>query len=858
MSFLAVAQAAQEGFSAPVLDYHALGPEIVLSIVLAAVLVADLVLDETKKWVIPSIASFGLLATFVPIITLALYGDDVRSMVGGAYVVDNFALVLKGLFVIVGYVVLLMSSTYVEEGDYYEGEYYFLLLAATMGMIVMASSRDLITIFVALETLSIPAYILAGWRKRDLKSNEASLKYYLLGVLASAVMLYGMSLIYGYTGTTLLTEIGDQLAGNAAHNPLVTFAILFVIIGFAFKVSAVPFHSWAPDTYEGAPTPVTAFLSVASKTGGFVALFQLIFIGFFGRDDIWGPLFGVLAVLTMTVGNLVALRQTNIVRMLAYSSIAQAGYILVPLAIAGTSADAAHSALDGVDRLPAHLRGDEPGCVLDRVGGGPQDPLGRDLVVRRALRVRPRPGHPDVDLRLLAGRHPAAGRVLGQDLHVPGGDRRRHRLGRRPRRGGRRQLGDRPLLLRQRRPPDVDESGPRRRSHPHQGAHHAGDGAGDLRGGRRGGGGLPAAVRALRRSGIAGEVARLVADRAAASGPVRFDEVVELALYHPTGGFYEGGGGAGRGGADFITSPEVGGLFGAVVARALQSWWTEHGRPDPFVVVEVGAGTGTLARAILAAGVPAAVRYVAVERSAVLRAMATDRLAGRAEVVADLPRGSFDGVILANELLDNLPFRLLQRTGDAGGRQDAPDRHQFEWAEVFVDGNLGEVLIPAESSAEADRLAPDASVGTRIPLQHTARDWVDEAIGRLRRGRLLIIDYADTTPSLASRPWTEWVRTYRGHGRAGHPLEDLGSADITCEVAADQLTKPTLNRSQADFLRAHGIDDLVDTARMEWTQRAHIGDLRALKARSRITEAAALTDPSGLGAFRVLEWEVAG
>jgi NADH-quinone oxidoreductase subunit N len=345
-----LAEAAQShlvpaGFTAPHLDYHALAPEIVLSVVLAAVLLADLVLDETKKWVIPSIAGFGLLATFVPILTLALYGDDVRSLVGGAYVVDNFALVLKALFVAVGYVVLLMSNTYVEEGDYYEGEYYFLLLASIMGMLVMASARDLITIFVALETLSIPAYILAGWRKRDLKSNEASLKYYLLGVLASAVMLYGMSLIYGFTGTTILRDIGTQLAGDAAHNPLVTFAIMFVIVGFAFKVSAVPFHSWAPDTYEGAPTPITAFLSVASKTGGFVALFQLVFIGFLGRDDVWGPLFGILAVLTMTVGNLVALRQTNIVRLLAYSSIAQAGYILVPLAVAGTSADAAHSAL---------------------------------------------------------------------------------------------------------------------------------------------------------------------------------------------------------------------------------------------------------------------------------------------------------------------------------------------------------------------------------------------------------------------------------------------------------------------------------------------------------------------------------
>jgi NADH-quinone oxidoreductase subunit N len=332
-------------FNPPNLDYHALAPEIIVTMVLAIVLVADLFLDQSRKWLLSNLAAFGLVAAMVPILSLALSGDDVRSMVGGAYVVDNFALVLKGLFLGVGFVVLLMSTNYVEEGDYYEGEFYFLLLCSLLGMLVMSSSRDLITIFVALETLSIPAYMLAGWRKRDLKSNEAALKYYLLGVLASAVMLYGMSLIYGFTGTTLLSGIGEQLNGSAAHQPLVTMAILFVIVGFAFKVSAVPFHAWAPDTYEGAPTPVTAFLSVASKTGGFVALLQLVFVGFFGRDDVWGPLFGILAALTMTVGNLVALRQTNIVRLLAYSSIAQAGYILVPLAIAGSNDGvAAHSA----------------------------------------------------------------------------------------------------------------------------------------------------------------------------------------------------------------------------------------------------------------------------------------------------------------------------------------------------------------------------------------------------------------------------------------------------------------------------------------------------------------------------------
>jgi len=328
-------------FTPPSLDYHALAPEIILTLVLAVVLVADLFLDTSRKWLLSNIAAFGLVAAMVPILSLALSETDVRSMVDGAYVVDNFALVLKALFLGTGFVVLLMSINYVEDGDYYEGEFYFLLLCSLLGMVVMSSSRDLITIFVALETLSIPAYMLAGWRKRDLKSNEASLKYYLLGVLASAIMLYGMSLIYGFTGTTVLADIGEQMSGRAAEQPMVTLAIVFIIVGFAFKVSAVPFHSWAPDTYEGAPTPITAFLSVASKTGGFVALLQLIYVGFFGRDDIWGPMFGILAALTMTLGNLTALRQTNIVRMLAYSSIAQAGYILVPFAIAGSNGGAA-------------------------------------------------------------------------------------------------------------------------------------------------------------------------------------------------------------------------------------------------------------------------------------------------------------------------------------------------------------------------------------------------------------------------------------------------------------------------------------------------------------------------------------
>jgi len=359
-------------------------------------------------------------------------------------------------------------------------------------------------------------------------------------------------------------------------------------------------------------------------------------------------------------------------------------------------------------------------------------------------------------------------------------------------------------------------------------------------------------------------------------GPLRFDELVELALYHGAVGFYERGRHAGRAG-DFITSPEVGPLFGAVLARALDAWWDELRHPDPFVVVEAGAGAGTLARAVLDArpACASALRYVLVERSAVLRRRQAEQLPleparlalgpagpddpdlGRLTVpglgpfvtaLAELPAGPFTGVVLANELLDNLAFRLLERTG--GG-----------WAEVRVGEQLDEVLVPAEADvvAEARRLVPDAEPGARIPLQHQAQAWLRQALALLGAGRVVVVDYADDTASLARRPWSTWVRTYRAHGRGGHPLEHLGEQDLTCEVAVDQLSHvraPSADHSQAEFLRAHGLDALVAHARDAWLARAGVGDLEALKQRSRIVEAQALSDPSGLGAFRVLEWEV--
>ena len=333
-------------FERPAIDWHAIAPELVLLTAGCLITLVDIVFLEKARPYTAALAGIGLLATAVPLLTLAVDGTD-RVMFDGAYVVDEFSLVMKALFLLAGYVVVLLSTNYVAEGDYWENEYYGLLLASLMGMVMMASARDLVSIFVALELLSIPAYLLVAWRKRDLHSTEAGLKYYLMGVFASAVMLYGMSLLYGVAGSTMLSDIGDSLAGMGTSPAVVTMGIVFVVAGFAFKVSAVPFHTWAPDVYEGAPTPVTAFLSVASKAAGFVALLVFVFVGFYARSEVWEPLFWILAALSMTVGNLVALRQTNVVRLMAYSGIAQTGFMIAPLAVAG------HGVVNGDQALSA-------------------------------------------------------------------------------------------------------------------------------------------------------------------------------------------------------------------------------------------------------------------------------------------------------------------------------------------------------------------------------------------------------------------------------------------------------------------------------------------------------------------------
>lgn len=320
-------------------DYHALLPEIILGATLLVVLGVDLAVAPRRRWLAGAAGIAGLLAAAVPLLTLAGAGGT-REMFGGSYVVDDFALVLKGLFLVAGAIVLLASVSYLRGDRYYEGEYYFLILASIAGAVVMASSRDLITMFIGLELVSAPAFLLAGWRKGDLRSNEAALKFFLIGVLSSAILLMGMSLVYGTTGESTFAGIAAATAAVEGESAFV-LGVLFVLVGFCFKVAAVPFHFWAPDTYQGAPLPVAAYLSVGSKAAGFVGLLTICYSAFAGARDIWGPALWILAVLSMTLGNLTALRQNNVVRLLGYSSVAHAGFILAPFAMAGAFEGAA-------------------------------------------------------------------------------------------------------------------------------------------------------------------------------------------------------------------------------------------------------------------------------------------------------------------------------------------------------------------------------------------------------------------------------------------------------------------------------------------------------------------------------------
>ncbi len=315
------------------MNFLLLSPELALVALAILLVVLDLVLTEKGKVALPFVGVAGLAATAGLVIALA--GRREASFTG-TFVVDDLASFFKVIFLAAAALVMLSSVDFIRRRTRYQGEYYATILFSTLGMMLMASGRELLTLYVALELTSISLYILAGFLKKDQGSTEAGLKYLLLGALASTALLYGVALLYGLTGTTFLTDVAARLT----LSPASAVAVVLVAAGFGFKMAAVPFHMWVPDVYQGAPTPTTAFVSTASKAAGFVIVLRVFATALAPLAGLWPALFAVLAAVTMTVGNLGALRQTNVKRLMGYSSIGQAGYALMGLAAASAATSA--------------------------------------------------------------------------------------------------------------------------------------------------------------------------------------------------------------------------------------------------------------------------------------------------------------------------------------------------------------------------------------------------------------------------------------------------------------------------------------------------------------------------------------
>ena len=318
------------GFSAA--DFYNILPELVLTAGALLVLVVDVLTSRAQR---PLLGWVTLAVLGATMLALLPFRDADTLAYQGLLAIDGFAFFFKLLFLITAAITVLMSASYLDVEGLRAGEYYFLILCATLGMMFMASGIDLITIFIGLETMAVAFYILTGYLKPNRRSNEAAVKYFLLGAFSLGILLYGMSILYGLSGTTNVRELATILASQE-RSPLLILALVMVIAGVGFKIAVVPFHMWAPDVYEGAPTPITAFLSVGSKAASFAMLLRLFLEGLPFLADVWQPMFWVLAVVSMTVGNLAALTQSNVKRMLAYSSIAHAGYVLIGV-VAGTT-----------------------------------------------------------------------------------------------------------------------------------------------------------------------------------------------------------------------------------------------------------------------------------------------------------------------------------------------------------------------------------------------------------------------------------------------------------------------------------------------------------------------------------------
>ncbi|PYR41915.1 MAG: NADH-quinone oxidoreductase subunit L [Acidobacteria bacterium] len=313
-------------------DFYYILPELVLTAGALVVLIADVLLPRERRSALSWVTLAAVGATLASLLPFTSTHVEVAH---GLLAVDRFALFFKIVFLVAAAITVLMSVRYLAIEGASPGEYYFLILCATLGMMVMAGGIDLITIFIGLETMAVSFYILAGFIKPNQRSNEAAVKYFLLGAFSLGILLYGMSLMYGLSGTTNLRVMATSFGAMAGDSRL-ALAVILVVAGVGFKIAAVPFHMWAPDVYEGAPTPVTAFLSVGSKAASFAMLIRIFVEGLPSASEDWRLLFWVLSIATMTVGNFAAVTQTNVKRMLAYSSIAHAGYVLIGI-VAGTS-----------------------------------------------------------------------------------------------------------------------------------------------------------------------------------------------------------------------------------------------------------------------------------------------------------------------------------------------------------------------------------------------------------------------------------------------------------------------------------------------------------------------------------------
>ncbi len=308
---------------------QALLPEILLLVLALLVLLVDAIWHGRSRAWLGWFTAIGLVATLVAGVLFSQPHADKALIFGGMLRDDWLAFTFRILFLFSAAITALLSAG--VQGVRQKGEFYALLVIATLGMNLMAAAADLVMLYLAIETTSIPLYVLAGFLKQDEKSTESGLKYFLFGALTSTVMLYGFSLLYGLAGATNLYMLAEQFRAGVVSVWVLAGALILVLVGFGFKVSMVPFHFWSPDVYEGAPTPITAFVSTASKAAGFAVLVRVLLAAFPDIEPYWVPMLSVLAVLTMTVGNLLALAQKNIKRLLAYSSVAHAGYVLIGL-----------------------------------------------------------------------------------------------------------------------------------------------------------------------------------------------------------------------------------------------------------------------------------------------------------------------------------------------------------------------------------------------------------------------------------------------------------------------------------------------------------------------------------------------